>query len=98
MKTIQLEPKHLKIVLDLLKKYDVKAYAFGSRAKQTAKPLSDLDLCLKNNYDKSTVRKLQDAFEESDLPFKVDIIIWDEITESFQNHIQNDLVLLKDYL
>ena len=93
MKTIQLEPKHLAIVKDILKKYEVTAYVFGSRAKNTAKNLSDLDLCLKNNYDKSTVRKLQDAFEESDLPFKVDVVIWSDISESFQRHIEKDLYL-----
>ena len=93
MKIIQLEPKHLAIVNDILKKHEVNAYVFGSRAKNTAKTLSDLDLCLKNNYDKSTVRKLQDAFEESDLPFKVDVVIWSDISESFQRHIEKDLYL-----
>jgi predicted nucleotidyltransferase len=92
MKTIQLEPKHLVIVQDILKKYEITAYVFGSRAKNTAKILSDLDLCLKNDYNKSTVRKLQDAFEESDLPFKVDIVVWSELTESFKNQIESGLV------
>ncbi len=59
MKTIQLEPKHLVIVSNILKKYGVTAHVFGSRTKNTAKIFSDLDLCLKVNYDKSTVRKLQ---------------------------------------
>jgi predicted nucleotidyltransferase len=92
MKLIQLEPKHLTIVKEIIKKYEVNVYVFGSRVKNSAKPLSDLDLCLKNNYDKSTVRKLQDAFEESDLPFKVDIVVWSELSDSFKNHIESDLV------
>ena len=92
MNTIQLEPKHLAIVREILIKYKVNTYVFGSRAKKTAKPLSDLDLCLKDDYDKSTVRKLQDAFEESDLPFKVDVVVWSEISESFRNLIEKDLV------
>jgi predicted nucleotidyltransferase len=92
MKSIQLEERHFRIVNDIFKKYEVKAYVFGSRARNTAKPLSDLDLCLKDDYDKSTVRKLQDAFEESDLPFKVDIVIWSEISESFIKHIEKDLI------
>lgn len=92
MKSIQLEPKHFTIVKEILKKYEINVYVFGSRAKNSAKPLSDLDLCLKENYDKSTVRKLQDAFEESDLPFKVDIVVWSELSDGFKNHIENDLV------
>jgi len=92
MKLIQLEPKHLTIVKEIIKKYEVNVYVFGSRVKNSAKPLSDLDLCLKNNYDKSTIRKLQDAFEESDLPFKVDIVVWSELSDGFKNHIESDLV------
>lgn len=90
--TVQLEPRHLVIVKDILKKHEIKAYVFGSRAKNTAKPLSDLDLCLKDNYDKSTIRKLQDAFEESDLPFKVDVVAWNEISQGFKEQIENDLI------
>ncbi len=92
MKIIQLEPKYLAIVKEILKKNEINAYVFGSRSKNTAKKLSDLDLCLKENYNKSAVRKLQDAFEESDLPFKVDIVVWSELSESFKNHIENDLL------
>lgn len=77
---------------NILKKYEVKAYVFGSRARNTAQLLSDLDLCLKDDYDKSTIRKLQDDFEESDLPFKVDIVVWSHISENFQKHIQKDLI------
>jgi predicted nucleotidyltransferase len=92
MKSIQLEPKHLTIVKEILNKSEISVYVFGSRAKNCAKPLSDLDLCLKDNYDKSTIRKLQDAFEESDLPFKVDIVVWSELSDGFKNHIESDLV------
>ncbi len=94
MKSIQLDRKHLAIVKEILNKLKIEAYVFGSRAKNTAKPLSDLDLCLKNDYDKSKVRKLQDEFEESDLPFKVDVVVWGEISENFRAHIEKDLVRL----
>jgi uncharacterized protein len=88
---IQLEAKHFEIVRKILSGLNVTAQVFGSRAKHTAKPLSDLDLCLKDSYDKSRVRKLQDAFEESDLPFKVDVVVWSELSEEFKNHIEPDL-------
>ncbi len=94
MKTIQLEDKHLEIVRKILSELKVSVWVFGSRAKHTAKKLSDLDLCLKDNYEKSNVRKLQDAFEESDLPFKVDVVVWSELSEDFKKHIEKDLVRL----
>lgn len=98
MKNIQLEDRHLAIVKEILNKFQINVYVFGSRVKNTAKPLSDLDLCLKDSYEKSTIRMLQEAFEESDLPFKVDIVVWSEISESFQKHIEKDLILLEENL
>ena len=95
MKTIQLEPRHLKIVKDILASYPFKVFVFGSRSKGTAKSLSDLDLAILDNIDKSTYRKIMDEFEESNLPFKVDLIIWNKIDSNFQNHIKNDLVELE---
>ena len=97
MKTIQLEVKHLEIVKKILTEFNVPVFVFGSRAKNKAKPLSDLDLCLKDSYDKTFVRKLQDAFEESDLPFKVDVVVWSELTESFRKHIEADLVEFNNF-
>ncbi|MBL7671670.1 MAG: nucleotidyltransferase domain-containing protein [Bdellovibrionaceae bacterium] len=94
MTTIQLEPKHLAIVKSILKKREVNVFVFGSRVKDAAKPLSDLDLCIKNSYRKSKLRELQDDLEESDLPFKVDIVIWSDLSVSFQKQIEKDLVAL----
>ncbi len=93
MKNPQLESKHLNIVKQILNDLRITAYVFGSRAKHTAKPFSDLDLCLKDNYDKSNIRKLQDAFEESDLPFKVDVVVWSDLSDGFKKHIEADLIL-----
>lgn len=92
MKKIQLEDKHLEIVRNILTELNMSVFVFGSRAKNTAKPLSDLDLCLKDIYEKSTIRKLQNAFEESDLPFKVDVVVWSDLSDDFQKHIEKDLV------
>jgi uncharacterized protein len=89
----QLQSKHFNIVRDILQRFDINPFVFGSRVKASAKPLSDLDLCLKGEFSKSTLRKLQDAFEEPDLQFKVDIVVWSELGENFQIHITPDLTL-----
>lgn len=91
---IDLSPKHLELVKNILGKFKITAYVFGSRAKSSAKKLSDLDLCLKGDYDKSTIRKLKDEFEESDLPFKVDVVVWSDLTDTFKKNIENDLLKL----
>jgi len=44
---LQIESKHREIVQNILGKYPHKFYAYGSRAKGTAKKYSDLDLCFR---------------------------------------------------
>lgn len=53
----------------------VKIYLFGSRAKNTYTPYSDIDIAIESqeisNYDISILKEI---VEESNLPYKVDII------------------------
>ena len=71
--------------------------AFGSRAKFSAKPYSDLDLALKGEtpLNLSSVVDLRDAFSNSDLTFKVDIVQWENISESFRKIISKNSVSIK---
>ena len=46
---------------------------FGSRARGTARPNSDIDLVLHGPVDQATLDRLWTLFWESSLPFKVDI-------------------------
>lgn len=61
-------------------------WAFGSRVNGRAKPFSDLDLLIKSNdpIDSVTLFNLKDALSESDLPFRVDIVEWNSISEEFK--------------
>jgi uncharacterized protein len=93
---IQIEPQHLKIVKDVLKKYPYSFYAFGSRVKGTAKRFSDLDICYKEDIPPFVISQLQEDFEKSDLPFKVEFVDWMQCTKEFQANIQNDLELVLD--
>lgn len=69
-------------------------WAFGSRAKKTAKKYSDLDLAVITDtpLDLDTLAALTTDFSESDLPWKVDILDWASIDSSFQNIIKRDKV------
>ena len=89
---IYLEDKHHKIIQNILVKYPYEFYVFGSRAKGTHKPFSDLDLCTLKTMPILEKAQLQEDFEESNLPFKVDIIDWNDISEDFKQFIKNDLV------
>ena len=69
-------------------------WVYGSRIKGTSRPQSDLDLVVFATPDQQLlVSDLRDAFEESNLPFRVDLFIWDEIPEAFQKTIQAEHVL-----
>ncbi|MDR1453067.1 MAG: nucleotidyltransferase domain-containing protein [Candidatus Margulisbacteria bacterium] len=74
-----------------------KVYAFGSRARGTARKYSDLDLAVDSgdqSFDFSARCALKFDFEESDIPFRVDIIDLRSVTPEFKALIQTDFINL----
>lgn len=64
--------------------------AFGSRVAGTAAAHSDLDLAIKAAaaLSFSTLGNLKMDFEESTLPFRVDVADWNSISAEFRKIIQ----------
>lgn len=98
---LQIKPAHLKKIKQILKTTipdheDHEVRAFGSRVTGTAKPHSDLDLTIisKQTIPLGTIALLRQAFSESDLPFKVDIVDWASISPEFREIIEKDSVTL----
>lgn len=91
MSALQIEPRHLRIVHAILGSKKTEVMAFGSRAKGTARKFSDLDLVFVSEIDRRELAKLRNAFEDSDLPYKVDLAVWTELDPTFQKHIAGDL-------
>jgi uncharacterized protein len=83
-----LSVNHLATVRELLQHHlpGVEVRAFGSRAGGHPKPASDLDLMVLSDEPLEPRRYalLADAFAESDLPFKVDVIDASTTTPSFR--------------
>jgi Nucleotidyltransferase domain. len=92
---IYMEDRHKKIVLNILKKYPYAFYAYGSRVKGTHRPTSDLDICFMEPISLIEQSYIEEDFEESDLPFQVDVSDYNLMSESFQNHIKKDFVVLQ---
>lgn len=69
---------------------------FGSRARGTPKPYSDLDLVIMGDTptDLSTLGQLQEAFASSDLPWRVDVVDWATTSAEFRAHIATQSVPL----
>lgn len=97
MQALDVTPDQRKILLDLLNDYlpGVTVWAYGSRIKGTARPQSDLDLAVFASAEhKRSVAALKEALEESQLPFRVDLFVWDEIPAQFRDNIQQAHVVL----
>ena len=95
---IDITAEQRKIILTLLNRHlpGTAAWVYGSRAKWTSRPQSDLDMVVfAAPYQRVRVGALRDALEESDLPFRVDLFVWDDIPEAFLKQIERDHVVLK---
>lgn len=64
------------------------AVLFGSRAKGNYKSGSDIDLAVKGSVSKDVLSRLLTAFEETVLPYFVDVVVYDNIkNEALREHI-----------
>ena len=85
-----------KMLTDFLRQYipGVAVWAYGSRVKGTARKNSDLDLvAFATTEQRPAVSELKEALDESNLPFLVDIHVWDEIPESFREIIRSEYLV-----
>ncbi len=89
---IDLNPSHLDTVRAILAQHvpDCEVRAFGSRVTWTAKDYSDLDLAVvgRQALDADRLRILREAFEDSSLPFRVDVVDWHALSDGFRKVIQ----------
>lgn len=96
---IEIAPRDWADVLRILREQapGVEVWAFGSRARRTAKPYSDLDLALITRQPLSLeqLATLRDAFEASDLPIRVDVVDWASTSEAFRTLIARDRVVVQ---
>jgi predicted nucleotidyltransferase len=76
---------------------DREVWAFGSRVKGTARKFSDLDLAIHGEtpLPLSTSAALADDFDDSDLPFKVDVVDWALASPAFREIIRQDAAVLQ---
>jgi len=95
---IDIDARQWGIVRDILQRHvpQFDVFAFGSRARRTSKPYSDLDIAVISNVPLplELTAALAEAFSESDLPWKVDVVDWASTDESFRKAIERDKVLL----
>lgn len=87
---IDIKPRDKEILFFLLSKYlpHTTIWAYGSRVTGNSRPWSDLDLVIfPAAEEKRSISLLKEALEESNLPFRVDLLEWDSLPENFKINI-----------
>lgn len=99
---IDIRDDELAIVREILRVVlpkDARVWVFGSRATWTTKRGSDLDLAIDVGSSLTLQERtdLADAFDESDLPYKVDIVDLQTVSEPFKKIIDQSKSELELY-
>ena len=97
---IDLAERHLETIRRILAQYagDCEVRAFGSRGNGTATEYSDLDLAIvgKGKISRRVKMLLREAFEESDLPFRVDILDYNAVSDEFRAIIEENYEVIQE--
>ena len=96
---VDIRPDHLATVQDILRAHlpaGFKVWVFGSRANWTTKDSSDLDLAVEGpaKLDHKEMVGLSVAFEESDLPYTVDVVDLNAVSHEFRRNVEGQRVFL----
>lgn len=80
-------------ILNPLKSRGARVYLFGSRARGTHHKFSDLDILVEAQDDLSDlIGLLTEQLEESNFPYKVDIVDNRELAASYKKSVDRDKV------
>jgi type I restriction enzyme S subunit len=99
--SVNLDPKHFKIVLNFLQLWvpNADVWVYGSRARGRVGPGSDLDLLIDNPGPKletlSRLARLKRAFDDSDLPFSVDVTDANKGSPIFRETIDKEKIQIQ---
>ncbi len=96
---LDIDPDHEAIVRAILARHlppGVSVAVFGSPARGRSRRYSDLDLALLGDgpLPTSLLADLAEAFDESDLPWKVDLVDWAAANEGFRKIVDQDRVIM----
>jgi len=97
---LAMKPQHQLWVRRILREHvpDREVWVFGSRAGEKPKLYSDLDLVILGDtpVPTRTLIALKDAFEESELPYQVDVVEWASVSEKFRQIIAAQHAVLQE--
>jgi predicted nucleotidyltransferase len=95
-----LTAEEIKLIEDIFKKFwqsgfDAHVFLFGSRARETHRPFSDVDLLIEGiPLPKNALHLIAEALEESSLPYKVDLVMAHHLASGYAPSVHADKRLL----
>ncbi|MFI3300141.1 MAG: nucleotidyltransferase domain-containing protein [Candidatus Gastranaerophilales bacterium] len=95
---IDISKEEYELIINLLKKHlpNTIVWAYGSRVKSTSTKYSDLDLVAFSDKSQNlAIGELKEAFEESNLAFRVDLFVWDNLPGQFKENIKKEYYALQ---
>lgn len=85
-----------KILFKYLDPKKDKAFIFGSRATGSTRKFSDIDIGIKSEKKirSLTLSDIEEAFEESDIPYAVDIVDFSQVSDKFNEVAKQKIINL----
>lgn len=84
-----------KIVYSILDPKLYSVFIFGSRATGTDQKFSDIDIGIEGQVLHANVRlEIEEAFEESDLPYNVEIVDFSRVRKNFREVAKQKIIPL----
>jgi predicted nucleotidyltransferase len=98
---IDFSADHRQLVLNILHAnlpQSTKTWVFGSRTTGRARRYSDLDLAIDagRRLTLDEIARLSEAFSDSDLPYRVDLVDWQDINDHWRQTIVAERVALTE--
>ena len=86
------------LVLEILKDEKVKIILFGSRARGDNNAVSDVDIGLMpyGKIDKKKVILLKEKIEDLNIPYKVELVNFSEVSQDFRKEAAKGAIVWKE--
>jgi len=77
------------IIFEVIAQNKIQVFLFGSRATKTARSRSDIDIALSATkpISSSLISLLKEKIEESTIPYHVDIVDLNTVSQTFRNKV-----------
>lgn len=87
-----------KLILSELKGASVKIFLFGSRARGDEAKTSDVDIGFipGKKFNLKTIVYLKDTIEDSRIPYSIEFVNLNAVSENFRKEVLKDAIIWKD--